>query len=95
MDTVFFIASKLIWAMLRPDSLLMLGLVAAWALARRRPRLSRGLLGAVLALMALVAAWPVQDWLLRPLETAYPRPAPPHRRRWPGSSCWAGPNWPT
>lgn len=77
MDTVFFIASKLIWAMLRPDSLLMLGLVAAWALARRRPRLSRGLLGVVLALMALVAAWPVQDWLLRPLETAYPRPAAP------------------
>ena len=77
MDTLFFIAAKLIWAMVRPDSLLMLGLLAAWMLARRRPRLSRGVLGAVLALMALVAAWPVQDWLLSPLETRFPRPAEP------------------
>lgn len=79
MDTVFFVASKVLWAMLRPDSLLMLGLAASWLLARRRPRLSRGLSGGVLALMALIAAWPVQDWLLSPLETRFPRPAEPAR----------------
>lgn len=75
MDTAFFIASKLIWAALRPDSLLILVLAASWLLIRRRPAWARGLLGLLLLVMMAIAIWPVQDLLLSPLEDRYPVPA--------------------
>jgi uncharacterized SAM-binding protein YcdF (DUF218 family) len=77
MDNAFFIASKLIWAMLRPDSLLMLGLLASWLLLRRRPATARAILGLTLLTMATIAIWPVQTLLLAPLEDRYPQPSAP------------------
>lgn len=75
MESAFFLASKLIWAALRPDSLLMLGLAVSWLLLRRRPAIARMVLGLVVLAMATVAIWPVQTLLLAPLENRYPSPS--------------------
>jgi uncharacterized SAM-binding protein YcdF (DUF218 family) len=77
METAFFIASKLIWAALRPDSLLMLVLGASWLILRRRPAMARALVGLAILAMATVAIWPVQSLLLAPLENHYPSPDTP------------------
>lgn len=74
---MFFVASKIIWAVIRPETLFMLliagGLLAVW---RGRRRLGFGLAGAGLACFALIAALPLGDLLIRPLETRYPANPP-------------------
>lgn len=77
MDTAFFIASKLIWAAMRPDSLLMLALLASWLMLRHSPATARAMLGLTLLTMAIIALWPVQTLLLAPLEDRYPQPTLP------------------
>ncbi len=76
MDTLFFIASKMIWGILRPDSWIVFGasltLLAVWRGWRRIARLAASLTFAFVLLMAVV---PVGDLLLRRLEVQYP-PAP-------------------
>jgi len=79
MDTVFFIASKLLWGLAQPETLLMLLIAAAWLTLRRRPGLSRGMLTVALAVMVISSIWPVQNLLLAPLESRYTRPADPGR----------------
>ena len=78
MDTVFFIASKLVWATLRVESWLLLGLVlTVWGLYRNRLTLARR--SATLTLLGFFAITilPLGDLLLRPLEGRYPPPALP------------------
>lgn len=76
MDNLFFVASKLVWGLLSPVSLLVWCLLLATLLlwlnyikAARR----------LLTLLSLVAfallAYPVSDWLLYPLETRFQTPA--------------------
>lgn len=74
MDTLFFIASKLGWAAIRPDTLLMVAVAASWLWAGRWPKVSRALAGGVVLAMASIALFPVQNLALRPLESAYPLP---------------------
>lgn len=73
MDTGFFYASKLIWAVLAPDSLLLFMGVGAWlAAAAGWHRLARRL-ASVIALAALLIGFlPVGEWLLAPLENRFP-----------------------
>lgn len=70
-----FIASKVLWALVSPDNLIvlltLLG-VAAWALRRRCA--SRAFLGASSILICAITFLPLGDWLLRPLETRFPQP---------------------
>lgn len=72
-----FVASKLFWAVAAPGNLLLLlllvGLGAALRSWRRRLRLA---CAAALGLLA-VAALPLGDWLIAPLEARFPVPAPP------------------
>lgn len=73
MDTLFFIASKLIWALLRPDSWLALGLaltVLGVVVGRRRLALWAGVLTLVFTLV--VGFVPLGAILARPLELRYP-----------------------
>lgn len=76
MDTVFFIASKLVGALIRVDSWIVLALVfIVIALFMEWRRLAKVLaIGTLVSLFAL-AVLPLGDLLLRPLEQAYP-PAP-------------------
>ncbi len=72
MDTVFFIASKLVWALLSPDSLIVLLGAGAWfALVFGWVKLSRHLLAACALLLISIAAFPVGEWLIYPLENRF------------------------
>lgn len=78
MDTLFFWASKLIWALISPDSLLLILLLAAYALIlfglRRAGRL---LLGLCVLMTLIIACFPVGEWLYAPLESRFaPRELP-------------------
>jgi uncharacterized SAM-binding protein YcdF (DUF218 family) len=72
------VLSKILWALLRPSSLLVLlaalGLLLGWT-ARRR--LGRVLVYAGIGGLLLALLLPVERWALRPLEERFPQPAPP------------------
>lgn len=74
---MFFVASKLIWALIRPETLILLliagGLFALW---RGRRRLGFGLAGSGLFCFALIALLPLGELLIRPLEIRYPAKPP-------------------
>ncbi len=78
---VTFLLSKLLWAILRPGSLLLLlawaGLCLAW-LSRRR--LGHALIALGLSGYLAILILPIDQWLLAPLEERFqkPDPAPAH-----------------
>lgn len=69
-----FVISKIIWALLAPDSLLFLLLLGAWLWHRRRPALSRSLLGLGLLFIAALALLPLTHWCAAPLEHRFAAP---------------------
>ncbi|MEM8732171.1 MAG: YdcF family protein [Pseudomonadota bacterium] len=73
MDTLFFIASKGIGALLRADTLILLVsvavLIATW---RARHRLALGLSATLVSLVLVVTVLPLGHLLLAPLEHRYP-----------------------
>ncbi|MDA1369726.1 MAG: YdcF family protein [Proteobacteria bacterium] len=72
MDSVFFVASKLIWAVISPDSLIVLLGVLAWiSLVIGWQKLSRRLLSACALLLLLVGFLPLGEWLIAPLENRF------------------------
>lgn len=76
MDTVYFIVSKLVGALVRVDSwiLLVLALIV-FAMFLEWRRLAKALAVATFAGLFALAVLPLGDLLLRPLEQTYP-PAP-------------------
>ncbi|MXP41364.1 YdcF family protein [Altererythrobacter soli] len=73
MSTLLFWISKLVWALVRPDTILVLLIVAAfWALLRNRIRLATGLIGAVAFCSIAISFLPLGTLLLAPLESRYP-----------------------
>lgn len=72
MDTVFFLASKIIWAIISPDSLIVLLGAGAWlALSLGWQRLSRRLLSLCALLLLMIGCLPVGEWLIAPLENRF------------------------
>jgi len=75
---LFFVLNKLVALVFAPGRLLLwLTLATAVALLLGRARLGRGLAVVTAALFILFGVLPLGDWLARPLENQYPRPAPP------------------
>lgn len=73
MDTLFFIASKVIWSLLRPDAWIVIGTgLALLAIWRGWRRLAGWAASLVFGFVLLVAVVPIGDVLLRPLEARYP-----------------------
>ncbi len=73
MDSLFFIASKLIWVLLRPETLLLVLFVAGWLLLRVGKERLGGSFSLVSTLACcLIAVFPVGDAFLSPLEKTYP-----------------------
>lgn len=64
--------SKLAWAILAPTTLLLIALTLAFLLYRRRPALSRGLLGAAWLFVFAISALPVDRWAIEPLQQRFP-----------------------
>ena len=73
MDTLFFIASKLIGALLRPDTWIILVLaMIVLALVMKRRRLALWMGSFLLTLLVVLAILPLGDLLLQPIERSYP-----------------------
>jgi uncharacterized SAM-binding protein YcdF (DUF218 family) len=81
MDTFFFWCSKLIWAIVSPDHLLIFAVTLACVLFwLGRYKLARGLLTVCVLIFWLIASMPIGQWLLAPLESTFPvnPPLPDH-----------------
>lgn len=75
MDTAFFVASKLGWAVLRIESWMVIGLaIGLWAVIAGRLSLARTTLSLTLGLLLSIGLLPLGDFMIRPLERAYSVP---------------------
>ncbi len=73
---MFFLASKIFWALAQPSNLLLLLLAAGTlALLLGRRRLASWLLYPAVLVFLLVGLFPVGEWLILPLENRFPPPA--------------------
>lgn len=76
MGTLFFVVSKIGWALIRPDTILILGIALTFGAAALGRTGAARIWGALTLAFALaIAVLPVGHWTLRPLEARYP-PAP-------------------
>ncbi|MGP8231649.1 MAG: YdcF family protein [Methylovirgula sp.] len=74
---MFFVASKLFWALVEPfNFLLILGLVGVVLSFSAWRRLGRGLRIAALLLLVILSFSPLGGLLLRPIEDRFPLPGP-------------------
>ena len=90
MNTLFFWTSKLVWMLLRPDSLLLILLLTALVLRKRkRPRAARWLLMSLSVALFMAALFPVDEWLFYPLETRF-QTNPPLPESVDGILCLGG-----
>ncbi|MES3006952.1 MAG: YdcF family protein [Pseudomonadota bacterium] len=76
MDTLFFWASKLVWALISPDSLLVILLVSSAVLLHLKQHsllhtLGRRILTLTCVLTVVVTFLPVGEWLIYPLERRF------------------------
>jgi uncharacterized SAM-binding protein YcdF (DUF218 family) len=77
MDTLFFIASKVIWGVLRPDAWIVIGGgLACVALLSGWLRTAKTAASLTFAFVLLVAVVPVGDVILQPLEARHPASPP-------------------
>lgn len=72
-DALFFWVSKLTWAIISPDSLILIMLLLSLVLLRRGSyRKAHRLFGITVAMLIVIAIFPVGEWLAFPLETRFP-----------------------
>ena len=77
MDTAFFIVSKLIGALLRPDTwIIILLAVVVLAFIARRGRLALWVASMTLLALVTLAVLPLGNLLLQPIERSYPANPP-------------------
>lgn len=72
MDILFFWISKLIWLVISPDLVLVILVFASLVLLYKKAyKKARAMLGFLVLIMALIAVFPVGEWLLSPLEMRF------------------------
>lgn len=77
MDTVFFLAAKVVGAALKIETwLALLAAFAFWGSWRDHRRLATRASAALMGLILAIGFMPVGDWLLRPIEQSVPQPGP-------------------
>lgn len=77
MDMAFFIASKRIGALLRPDTWIVIALaIVVLALITQRRRLALWVSGLTLAALVTLTILPLGSLLLQPIERSYPANPP-------------------
>ncbi len=73
MDTVFFYLSKLGWALISPDSLIVILIAAAWlSQVFGWQKWARRLLASGTLMLVLIGFLPIGEWLMAPLENRFP-----------------------
>lgn len=77
MDSIFFWLSKTLWAVASPGGLPVLAAVALWLFIKAgAQRAARCLSGLSAAALLFIAAFPVGEWMLYPLEANFTDEAP-------------------
>lgn len=73
MSTVFFIAAKLMGALLRPDTWIVIALaVIVLALILQRRRVALWVSGITLVVLVILSVLPIGNLFLQPIERSYP-----------------------
>lgn len=75
MDSALFVASKVFWFLARPNTLALFVALVGLALVSRRRRAGQWLIAAGLGYYLFILATPAAQWIVRPLEDRFPRPA--------------------
>ena len=72
MDSIFFYLSKIIWAFISPDSLLLILILATlYLLFLKKYKTATKLLTFVSIILIIIALFPIGKWMLYPLETRF------------------------
>jgi len=72
MDTIFFYLSKIIWALISPDTLLLVFILATlFLLFLKKYQTATKLLTFVSIILIIIAVLPIGKWMLYPLETRF------------------------
>lgn len=78
MDTLFWVLSKVVWAVLSPDHFFILLLSFGFlALLLNRQRLAKWFIGLPTLAFLVITFLPINDWLLYPLESRFQKPVLP------------------
>jgi len=76
MDTLFFVASKLVWAVIRPESWLLIALAIAVLSVSRRPDRARRVILAAIVGVLFIGVVPLGQFMLARIEERYPANPP-------------------
>ena len=81
MESIFWVISKIAWALIAPETLLLFLLIlSAGLLWTRYNKQGRALISSTVFIITLVSVLPFSSWVLRPLEDRFPIPKElPHR----------------
>jgi uncharacterized SAM-binding protein YcdF (DUF218 family) len=75
MDSVFFIISKVAWALLSPTNVLMgLVIIATLCLYFNKVLTAKLILGLISLIGFILIAYPMSDWVMSPLESRFSKP---------------------
>ena len=75
MESVFWVVSKIAWAFIAPETLLLiLMILSAGLLWTRYNKQGRVLISFAVFIIILVSVLPFSSWILRPLEDRFPIP---------------------
>jgi len=74
-ESVFWVMSKIVWALIAPETLLLFLLIlSAGLLWTRYDKRGRVLISSTVCIITLVSILPISSWILRPLEDRFPIP---------------------
>ena len=75
MESIFWVISKIAWALIAPETLLLFLLIlSAGLLWTRYNKQGRVLISSTVFIITLVSVLPFSSWILRPLEDRFPIP---------------------
>ena len=75
MESIFWVISKIAWALIAPETLLLFLLIlSAGLLWTRYNKQGRVLISSTVFIIILVSVLPFSSWILRPLEDRFPIP---------------------
>ncbi len=73
MDNIFFVLSKLLWLLIRPENLIIIALAIVILLFfLKKDELAKKYLYITSTMIFFIAIFPIGSWLLYPLETHFP-----------------------
>jgi uncharacterized SAM-binding protein YcdF (DUF218 family) len=75
MENILWVVSKIIWALLAPETLLLFFLILSVSLLwTRYDKQGRALISATVIIISMVSVLPLSYWILRPLEDQFVTP---------------------